>query len=101
MPHLVILYTANLDRETDMSALCRTMADTMLAQRDETGKQVFPTGGVRVLAYPAAHSAVADGKGEACFANAPFPQQRDETMVGCQQAGAQFSDFGLTADEGC
>ncbi|MDR7307301.1 5-carboxymethyl-2-hydroxymuconate isomerase [Rhodoferax saidenbachensis] len=25
MPHLVILYTANLDRETDMSALCRTL----------------------------------------------------------------------------
>ncbi len=67
MPHLVILYTSNLDRETDMSALCRTMADTMLAQRDETGKQVFPTGGVRVLAYPAAHSAVADGKGDYGF----------------------------------
>ena len=67
MPHLVILYTANLDRETDMPALCRTMADTMLAQRDETGKQVFPTGGVRVLAYPAAHSAVADGKGDYGF----------------------------------
>lgn len=67
MPHLVILYTAKLDHETDMSALCRTMADTMLAQRDETGKQVFPTGGVRVLAYPAAHSAVADGKGDYGF----------------------------------
>lgn len=67
MPHLVILYTANLDRETDMSALCRTMADTMLAQRDENGKQVFPTGGVRVLAYPAAHYAVADGKGDYGF----------------------------------
>lgn len=67
MPHLVILYTANLDRETDMSALCRTMADTMLAQRDESGKQVFPTGGVRVLAYPAAHSAVADGNGDYGF----------------------------------
>lgn len=67
MPHLVILYTANLDRETDMSALCRTMADTMLAQRDENAKQVFPTGGVRVLAYPAAHYAVADGKGDYGF----------------------------------
>ena len=67
MPHLVILYTANLDSESDMSALCRSMADTMLAQRDETGKQVFPTGGVRVLAYPAAHSAVADGKGDYGF----------------------------------
>ncbi len=61
MPHLVILYTPNLEAELDMTALCRALADTMLTVRDEAGKQVFPTGGVRVLAYPAAHSAVADG----------------------------------------
>ena len=61
MPHLTILYTPNLEAKTDMTALCRTLADTMLEQRDETGKQVFPTGGVRVLAYPATHYAVADG----------------------------------------
>ncbi len=60
MPHLVILYTANLDRETDMTALCRTLADTMLQVKDDDGKQVFPTGGTRVLAYPAPHYAVAD-----------------------------------------
>ena len=67
MPHLVILYTPNLEPETDMTALCRALADTMLAIRDEAGKQVFPTGGTRVLAYPAAHSAVADGKGDYAF----------------------------------
>ena len=61
MPHLVISYTANLDRETDMTALCRALADTMLGIRDEAGKSVFPIGGTRVLAYPAAHSAVSDG----------------------------------------
>jgi 5-carboxymethyl-2-hydroxymuconate isomerase len=61
MPHLVILYTANLDRDTDMTALCRGLADTMLEQKDEDGKPVFPTGGTRVLAYPAPHYAVADG----------------------------------------
>jgi 5-carboxymethyl-2-hydroxymuconate isomerase len=66
MPHLVILYTSNLDRPaaeggTDMSALCRLLADTMLAARDEQGKAVFPPGGTRVLAYPAGHFAVADG----------------------------------------
>ncbi len=61
MPHLVILYTPNLDTKTDMTVLCRTLADTMLAQRDEAGQPVFPTGGTRVLAYPAAHYAVADG----------------------------------------
>lgn len=67
MPHLVILYTPNLETEADMTALCRKLADTMLAVRDEDGKQVFPTGGTRVLAYPAAHYAVADGKGDYGF----------------------------------
>ena len=62
MPHVVILYTPNLETKIDISKLCRAMADTMLAQIDEQGKQVFPTGGTRVLAYPAAHYAVADGK---------------------------------------
>jgi 5-carboxymethyl-2-hydroxymuconate isomerase len=67
MPHLVILYTPNIEPETDMSALCRTLADTMLEQRDDEGKQVYPTGGTRVLAYPAAHYAVADGKADYAF----------------------------------
>ena len=61
MPHLVILYTGNLDAVTDMTTLCRSLADTMLAARDEAGKPVFPPGGIRVLAYPAPHCAVADG----------------------------------------
>lgn len=67
MPHLVILYTPNIELKTDVSALCRTLADTMLAVRDEAGQQVFPTGGTRVLAYPAAHYAVADGKDDYAF----------------------------------
>lgn len=72
MPHLVILYTPDLDRPvdqggSDMTALCRALADTMLAARDEAGSAVFPPGGVRVLAYPAAHSAVADGRGDYGF----------------------------------
>ncbi len=61
MPHLVILYTAQLDQQVEMKALCRQLADTMLTVKDEAGKQVFPTGGTRVLAYPAPHYAVADG----------------------------------------
>jgi 5-carboxymethyl-2-hydroxymuconate isomerase len=61
MPHLVILYTSNLEAKTNMTTLCRALGDTMLEQLDEEGKQVFPTGGTRVLAYPAAHYAVADG----------------------------------------
>ena len=60
MPHLVILYTPQLDKETDMDVLCRSLANTMLAARDEKGEAVFPPGGTRVLAFPAAHYAVAD-----------------------------------------
>ncbi|MNF42105.1 5-carboxymethyl-2-hydroxymuconate Delta-isomerase [compost metagenome] len=67
MPHLVLLYTPDLEREADIGGLCRALADCMLEQRDEAGRQVFPTGGTRVLAYPAAHAAVADGKGEYGF----------------------------------
>lgn len=67
MPHCVILYTPNVDESTDMTALCRVLADAMLTVRDEAGKQVFPTGGTRVLAYPASHYAVADGKGDYSF----------------------------------
>ena len=61
MPHVVTLYSANLDAEADMSGFCRAAADALLTVRDEAGKSVFPTGGVRALAYPAPHFAVADG----------------------------------------
>jgi 5-carboxymethyl-2-hydroxymuconate isomerase len=67
MPHLVILYTANLERETNVNALCRTLADTLLAVRDDAGGQLFPTGGTRVYAYPAPHFAVADGERDYAF----------------------------------
>lgn len=67
MPHLVILYTGHLDAEVDMPAVCRTLADTMQGCRDEAGQPVFPVGGIRVLAYPSAHHAIADGSGDFGF----------------------------------
>jgi 5-carboxymethyl-2-hydroxymuconate isomerase len=67
MPHLVMLYTPQLDAEADFGRLSRRLADAMLTVRDESGAQVFPTGGARVLAYPAAHYAVADGSGDYGF----------------------------------
>jgi 5-carboxymethyl-2-hydroxymuconate isomerase len=60
MPHLVVQYTANIEAQAEMGALCRRLADTLIAQRSQDGKRVFPIGGTRVLAYPAAHFAVAD-----------------------------------------
>ncbi|MEO0028472.1 MAG: 5-carboxymethyl-2-hydroxymuconate Delta-isomerase, partial [Pseudomonadota bacterium] len=38
MPHLVILYTGQLDAETNMKVLCRELADAMLTVVDEAGK---------------------------------------------------------------
>ena len=67
MPHLVVLYTGNLDKDLDMNGFCRTLADTMLQARDEKDAQVFPTGGTRVFALPAPYFAVADGKRDYAF----------------------------------
>lgn len=61
MPHLTILHSPALDADTDLDALCRRLADVLVAQRDDAGNAVFPPGGVRVLAVPATHAAVADG----------------------------------------
>ena len=85
MPHLVVLYTANLEAETDMQLLCRRLADAMLAVRDERAAQVYPTGGVRVLAYPASHYAVADGQRDYAFVylNLRMARGRSEAVRRC------------------
>ena len=67
MPHVTIQYTANLDPEARMDALCATLADVICAQRDGDGKRLFPIGGTRVLAYPAKIFAVADGAPDRAF----------------------------------
>jgi 5-carboxymethyl-2-hydroxymuconate isomerase len=87
MPHLVVLYSTNLETETDMTALCRRLADTMIAVRDEQGAQVYPTGGVRVFAYPAAHSAVADGQRDYAFVYLNLRMGRGRTPAVKQRAG--------------
>ena len=88
MPHLVILYTPNLESETDMTALCRSLADTMLAVKDDTAAaQVFPTGGTRVLAYPAAHYAVADGQADYAFVYLNLRMGRGRSAATHKRAG--------------
>lgn len=87
MPHLVILYTANLDTETDMTALCRSLADTMLAVRDDSDKPVYPIGGTRVLAYPAPHYAVADGKADYAFVYLNLRMARGRSDATKKRAG--------------
>jgi 5-carboxymethyl-2-hydroxymuconate isomerase len=87
MPHLVLLYTPNLETELDMSGLCRSLADAMLTVRDEAGAQVFPIGGTRVLAYPAAHFAVADGSGDFAFCWLHLRMGRGRSEATQQAAG--------------
>ncbi|AOE85297.1 5-carboxymethyl-2-hydroxymuconate Delta-isomerase [Pseudomonas sp. TCU-HL1] len=87
MPHLVLLYTPDLEREADIGGLCRALADRMLEQRDESGRQVFPTGGTRVLAYPAAHAAIADGKGDYGFLYANLRMGAGRSPAVHQQVG--------------
>ena len=67
MPHVTIQYTANLDPEARMDALCARLAEVICAQRDAEGKRLYPIGGTRVLAYPAAVFAVADGAPDRAF----------------------------------
>lgn len=87
MPHVVVLYSANLESETDMSALCRGLADALLGVRDEQSRQVFPTGGVRVFAYPAAHHAIADGQRDYAFVYVNLRMGRGRSAAVSQRAG--------------
>ena len=87
MPHLVVLYSANLETETDVNALCRRLADTMLGVRDEHGQQVYPTGGVRVFAFPARHYALADGQRDYAFVYLNLRMGRGRTDAVKQRAG--------------
>jgi 5-carboxymethyl-2-hydroxymuconate isomerase len=87
MPHLVILYSGTLEAEADMSTFCRQAADAMLAVRDDEGAQVFPTGGTRVLAYPSAHHAVADGSRDFAFVYLNLRMARGRSAATQQRAG--------------
>lgn len=87
MPHLVILYTPNLEGQVDMDAVCRDVAGQMLKARDEEGRQVFPSGGIRVLAYPAAHFAVADGKRDYAFVYMNLRMGRGRSAEAIKRAG--------------
>ncbi len=61
MPHLMIQYSAALDGRYDLTALCVSLRDVMVAQG------CFPLGGIRVRAWPMPHQAVADGHADNCF----------------------------------
>jgi 5-carboxymethyl-2-hydroxymuconate isomerase len=96
MPHVVVLYSGNLDgamaeHGAAMPAFCRLAADALLSVRDEQQAQVFPTGGVRVLAYPAPHFAVADGSGDFGFIYVQLRMGRGRSAAVHQRAGAALA----------
>ena len=67
MPHLKIEYTANLGPEARIDSLCASLCEVLRAQRGAGGEPLFPIGGTRVLAYPAAAWSVADGGADRAF----------------------------------
>jgi 5-carboxymethyl-2-hydroxymuconate isomerase len=83
MPHVVIQYTANLEPAAQIDALCKTLAEVIVGQRDGAGARVFPIGGTRVLAYPAPHFAVADGAADRAFVylNVRIAPGRERALV--------------------
>ena len=83
MPHVVVQYTANLEPEANIDALCRSLAEVIVAQRDGAGGRLFPIGGTRVLAYPTPHFAVADGAPDRAFVylNARIAAGRERALV--------------------
>lgn len=61
MPHLTLEYSSNLADEPSMAQLCRELAGTLAAQRDND-RPVFPLGGIRVRALRCDQYCIADGR---------------------------------------
>jgi 5-carboxymethyl-2-hydroxymuconate isomerase len=93
MPHVVVLYTANLEHAsgTGLTGLCRRLADAILTVHDETQRPVFPPGGVRVFAYPAAHYAVSEGSGDHGFVYINLRIGRGRSAAVHRQTGEALS----------
>jgi len=92
MPHLTLLYTPNIEPLADLPVLCRKLAAAMQTVRDESGQAVFPTGGIRVLAYPAAHFAVADSSGDFGFCHFNLRMGRGRSKTTQELAGRILGD---------
>lgn len=91
MPHLAIQYTPNIESKTDMTALCKKLAKTITSIKDDAGVQIFPTGGTRVLAYPATHFAVADSSRDMAFVYLHFRVMQGRTPLMLQRTGEILS----------
>ncbi|KVE99134.1 5-carboxymethyl-2-hydroxymuconate Delta-isomerase [Burkholderia vietnamiensis] len=61
MPHLTLEYSNNLADEDNIALLCRKLARSLDAQR-ENDQGVFPLGGIRVRALRCDEFCIADGR---------------------------------------
>ncbi|WP_330629361.1 hypothetical protein [Thioclava sp. FTW29] len=64
MPHCIIEYSSNLEESGQIDALLHK-----IAAHFRTAPEVFPTGGVRVRAWPVTRYVIADGNPEHAFVN--------------------------------
>ena len=76
MPHLIVEYTANLEREGDLPGLLRKANEALIAQDG-----VFPIGGIRSRAVRLDCYRMADGAEDYAFVHATLKigAGRDET----------------------
>ncbi|GIO20427.1 5-carboxymethyl-2-hydroxymuconate isomerase [Oceanobacillus oncorhynchi subsp. incaldanensis] len=65
MPHLIIEYTTNLKKETDIPALLKKVNDSLLSHSD-----IIPIGGLRTRAIELVDYCVADGTEDDAFVHA-------------------------------
>jgi 5-carboxymethyl-2-hydroxymuconate isomerase len=86
MPHLMIDYSANVEPDVDMGALCDTLRD-VAASID-----AFPLAGVKVRAVRVDHYAIADGNPEHGFIDISVRIREGRDMQTKQNAAQTIFD---------
>jgi len=86
MPHLMIDYSANVEPDVDMGALCDTLRD-VAASID-----AFPLAGVKVRAVRVDHYAIADGNPEHGFIDISVRIREGRDMETKQNAAQKLFD---------
>ena len=86
MPHLMIDYSANVEPDVDMGALCDTLRD-VAASIDE-----FPLAGVKVRAVRVDHYSIADGNPEHGFIDISVRIREGRDMETKQNAAQKIFD---------
>ena len=86
MPHLMIDYSANIEADVDMGALCDTLRDVA------TSIDAFPLAGVKVRAVRVDHYAIADGNPEHGFIDISVRIREGRDMETKQDAAQKLFD---------